>query len=418
MHIPKLLPSLALLGKRVPINYDAAVDIGSTTKPVGGAPTTTIPPPSLTSWTPPPPEPTAGSPPPPSQQDPVPVSGCANPRVRREWRKFSTPEKQSYISAIQCLKSLPPRGKDVFSVSENRYDDFLVTHYNKTYAKFDWNGSPENYFGDSDIHQNGLFLPWHRYFLWLYESALINECNYKGAQPFWDWSLDVPQNNGAQWAAAPVFDAATGFGGNGDAANGDCISSGPFAAAGAHVDPGPPTATVLTGGQRCLRRHFDPSFHDAGLGWDTSVMPLLNSNSYEDLSRGYETAPSFPALQSQKFGVHVNGHIGVGGEMSDTMVSPTDPLFYLHHANLDRIWWLWQNKRPENLNAMGWQIFFKKSNTAVPMTLDTSVDVYGFLAPNVPAKAVVDPINRSGDGVMCYVYEKGGFDVPWAVAGQ
>lgn len=26
-----------------------------------------------------------------------------------------------------------------------------------------------------------------RYFLWTYETALIEECGYKGAQPYWDW---------------------------------------------------------------------------------------------------------------------------------------------------------------------------------------------------------------------------------------
>lgn len=26
-----------------------------------------------------------------------------------------------------------------------------------------------------------------RYFLWTYETALIEECGYKGAQPYYDW---------------------------------------------------------------------------------------------------------------------------------------------------------------------------------------------------------------------------------------
>lgn len=33
------------------------------------------------------------------------------------------------------------------------------------------------------IHGNGLFLTWHRYFVWAYEQALRNECGYRGYQP-------------------------------------------------------------------------------------------------------------------------------------------------------------------------------------------------------------------------------------------
>jgi hypothetical protein len=33
------------------------------------------------------------------------------------------------------------------------------------------------------IHGNGLFLTWHRYFVWAYEQALRDECGYEGYQP-------------------------------------------------------------------------------------------------------------------------------------------------------------------------------------------------------------------------------------------
>lgn len=39
---------------------------------------------------------------------------------------------------------------------------------------------------------------------------------------------------------------------------------------------------------------------------------------------------------------------GTGGVMTDLINSPGDPLFFLHHANLDRIWWQWQNVDPTN----------------------------------------------------------------------
>jgi len=42
--------------------------------------------------------------------------------------------------------------------------------------------------------------------------------------------------------------------------------------------------------------------------------------------------------------LHVGGHFSVGGDPGgDVYVSTNDPLFFLHHGMIDRIWWLWQN---------------------------------------------------------------------------
>lgn len=30
--------------------------------------------------------------------------------------------------------------------------------------------------------------------------------------------------------------------------------------------------------------------------------------------------------------------------MGDPFASPADPIFWMHHANLDRVWWSWQKK--------------------------------------------------------------------------
>lgn len=42
--------------------------------------------------------------------------------------------------------------------------------------------------------------------------------------------------------------------------------------------------------------------------------------------------------------VHNNVHGWVGGIMSDIQYSPTDPIFWMHHAQIDRIWSIWQSK--------------------------------------------------------------------------
>ena len=56
-------------------------------------------------------------------------------------------------------------------------------------------------------------MPWHRYFLHAFEKALRDECGYKGAQPYWDWSAgDVTPGSNA------LFSGGEGsIGGNGKA---------------------------------------------------------------------------------------------------------------------------------------------------------------------------------------------------------
>jgi tyrosinase len=61
------------------------------------------------------------------------------------------------------------------------------------------------------------------------------------------------------------------------------------------------------------------------------------SNSYE---ASFESAPHNPV------------HNIIGGWMAD-MQSPTDPIFYLHHANVDRLWDAWSAQPPTILPAPG-----------------------------------------------------------------
>ena len=37
-------------------------------------------------------------------------------------------------------------------------------------------------------------------------------------------------------------------------------------------------------------------------------------------------------------GMHNSGHVWVGGSMSSILTAPADPVFWMHHAEIDRIW--------------------------------------------------------------------------------
>jgi tyrosinase len=45
-----------------------------------------------------------------------------------------------------------------------------------------------------------------------------------------------------------------------------------------------------------------------------------------------------PALE----GVHNSGHVWVGGSMLGVPTAPADPVFWMHHAEIDRLWAEWQ----------------------------------------------------------------------------
>lgn len=95
--------------------------------------------------------------------------------------------------------------------------------------------------------------------------------------------------------------------------------------------------------------NFRPTVNVVGHGSVTVVRnvgfpPPLPTNSYVN---DVLSETTFNDFTMQLEGAHGNVHMWVGGTMADFMFSPADPLFWLHHANIDRIWSVWQ-KKPAN----------------------------------------------------------------------
>ncbi|KAF2645886.1 Di-copper centre-containing protein [Massarina eburnea CBS 473.64] len=214
---------------------------------------------------------------------------------------MSDTEKAAYIDAELCLMSQPPQ---LFDFAQNRWDELVYGHV----------------INSNVIHNVGGFLPWHRLYMRVHEKLLQDECGYTGAQPYWEEALDVDD-----LASSVVFDPDTGFGGFG---NGSCVTDGPFTQLELHI-------TQYTNyGNYCLTRSMGENiFQGATL---SSISECLNTTTYDDAYDCFQQDP------------HTAGHGGVGGTMLDVVASPSDPLFFLHHTNLDRLWWQWQS---QNLSA-------------------------------------------------------------------
>jgi len=88
--------------------------------------------------------------------------------------------------------------------------------------------------------------------------------------------------------------------------------------------------------------------------------------------------------------------------MGDPFTSPADPIFWLHHANLDRVWWSWQAGNLGNrLRVMSGPILLQDWDNAQGgnVTLDFSLSL-GYNGWDAKISDVMDIDD------LCYSYEE------------
>lgn len=225
------------------------------------------------------------------------------------------------------------------------------------------------------VHGDGWFLPFHRLHMHAHERLLREECGYNGAQPYWDEEADA-----GAFSSSAIFSPTNGFGGNGVGEN-NCIQTGPFANYTLHTGPS------YDNTDHCISRQID-----------------------DDASRGSSTENVNACLAEQKFATawpciegspHSGGHNGVGGEMGNAISSPGDPLFYLHHTYLDRVWWRWQQQSlPARLTDFsGYTTQDRPAGGWIDATLDDELNMFGVIA-NARIRDVMDV---TGD-LLCMEY--------------
>ncbi|KAF9478985.1 Di-copper centre-containing protein [Pholiota conissans] len=308
---------------------------------------------------------------------------CEKLVERREWRTLSREEKASYIDAIKCLQSRPAV-KPVIKAARSRYDEFQAFHINQADA----------------VHVAGEFLPWHRQYVKNYEAEL-HKCGYKGGNPYWDWTLDTHSDQ--TFAKSPIFDPETGFGGDGQlftyklpapvppaamridpVAFRGCVMDGPFAN---HTIPLGPGKYI---GDHCLTRGIK---EEAKEFLNTPMVDyIMTQTNFGDFRIQVEGLPITPGHR-----VHDGGHYGVGGEMSNFYSSPGDPLFYLHHSNLDRMWWNWQQMKPERLYEITGR------SATVPPFKNVTLD-YPLIMSTLGPSAVIGDVMDIHSEPNCYTY--------------
>jgi Common central domain of tyrosinase len=279
-------------------------------------------------------------------------------KCRKSVAALTAAERAAYVQAVLDLKD-PTKSPSRIPAAQiavtngggqpNRYDDFVYLH---------------NVIGFG-AHRGSAFGPWHREFLRQFEHDLQQVSgNPELTIPYWDWTTDRAPTD-------PGFPFTTDFmGGFGNSLTG-VVSTGPFA------DPTTwrinirrsTDSTVSLKRSRGLPAGSDlPTRDDVLLALGVTPFPDGRWPSAYDAAPFNgdlpQTNPEFAnqVLASFRKYLEVLLHDGIhnwvgevwqvsptardGGQMSFPAVSVNDPVFFLHHANVDRLWAIWQRKTP------------------------------------------------------------------------
>lgn len=330
---------------------------------------------------------------------------------RREYGSLSKQERLDYINAIKCLQQKPAKTPaSVAAGAKSRYDDFVVTHIQQTLT----------------IHYSGIFMPWHRWFIYQYETALRNECGYTGYLPYWDWPryASAPQNsplfNGDAYSLGgngeyiphdgPVIVPPAGVGGGNiqlpAGVGGGFVKTGPFAnmtvnlgPVGGLLDTAPGPLGGLGYNPRGLKRDLGPAMNTRYANY-TTVLNLLKTPNIDKYRLVSEGVP-----YTIEIGPHGGIHYTIGGDPGgDLFTSPGDPAFYAHHSQMDRMWTVWQalgnSSRYTDLGSGNYAHQTWANEPPSPLQQLTDTIDMGYSG----ASTTIANVMSTTDGDFCYFY--------------
>jgi hypothetical protein len=171
--------------------------------------------------------------------------------------------------------------------------------------------------------------------------------------PYWDWSVD---QSAFPWPQPswPFIPSLVGGDGSSDPNVLGKVTDGQFAYdARKDGDPKKWELNVHTPGEALyLRRQFGSDPLARSLPTPADVQAALNATPY-DVAPFDESSPSGFRNMAEGFipknppppHTHNRIHAYVGGSM-EPMTSPNDPVFFLHHCFVDKLWADWQRLHP------------------------------------------------------------------------
>lgn len=253
-------------------------------------------------------------------------------QVRSNVKSLSAECKGKFASAVVKLKKTPSMfhpGDSTYS----RYDDYVEMHMHAMMAMSVSDPVEDPNWYPGWAHNGPAFLPWHRMYLLQFEKDLQMASNDNSITvPYWDWTDN---------ASSPF--SADFMGTDGEAMTDNSpgkLMDGPFALDGPNhwtlvIKDEPNEPDYLTRG---LARRSDARRLPTPVQVDRAMQVTLYDTPVWKLgSPGLRTSLEVP--------LHNLVHRWVNGTMIN-MTSPNDPVFWLHHANIDKLWGDWQRLHP------------------------------------------------------------------------
>lgn len=214
-------------------------------------------------------------------------------------------------------------------------------------------------------HGNAFFLPWHRAYLHYFEEIIRDAAGDPTfALPYWNWTTH-PTIPDAFW-------------------------EGPLNDDTRQIRPGQPIPP----------RYVGPNV----------ISDILDITDFETFASAYVDGDCSPSSDGKEQRAscgtgrlegtpHNNVHVEVGGRRPpvgnmSTFVSPRDPIFWLHHCNVDRLWATWNLRHANGTNA-DWSDFEFQDNFVNPQGAPQSITVsqtfktadLGYTYDTIPAAA-------------------------------
>jgi tyrosinase len=241
--------------------------------------------------------------------------------MRQNQNTLSDDDKVAFARAVRALKDS----------DYGYYDELFVKVHRDTV---------DDSIGREDAHKGPAFFPWHREFVRRFEAYLQWAArNPLLGLPYWDWSVDNSPNSS-------IWGSAGFLGGNGTTNDGQ-VTLGPFASKNGwtlkYTIPSEEPTNYLKRQFGSLRQPpFSlptPEWVQAALRdthFDVAPWDSTSRSGFRNMAEGW-----IGGSQPQQPQMHNRVHVWVGGSM-EPMTSPNDPVFFLHHCFIDKLWADWQ----------------------------------------------------------------------------